>query len=108
MVEFFSDMYLCNCGSLLATASAFSGIISRKDKIRKYYFTVSRCIFDSLDFIYTNQYTFYAQMYQSLKYTLKSLKTLYDSLQHVSISYEIIFREVLILFLVEVTEFKNY
>jgi len=32
-------------------------------------------------------------MYQSFKYTLKSLKTLYDSLQHVSISHEIIFRE---------------
>jgi len=47
-------------------------------------------------------------MYQSLKYTLKSLKTLYDSLQHVSISYEIIFKEILILFLVEVTEIKNY
>ena len=47
-------------------------------------------------------------MYQSFKYTLKSLKTLQDSLQHVSISYEIIFREILILFLVEVTEIKNY
>ena len=46
-----------------------------------------------LDFIYTNQCTFYTQMYQSFKYTLKSLKTLYDSLKHVSISYEIIFRE---------------
>jgi len=31
---------------------------------------------DSLDFIYTNQCTFYTQMYQSFKYTLKSLKTL--------------------------------
>jgi len=29
-----------------------------------------------LDFIYTNQCTFYTQMYQSFKYTLKSLKTL--------------------------------
>jgi len=38
--------------------------------------TVSPCIFDSLDFIYTNQSTFYTQMYQSFKYTLKSLKTL--------------------------------
>jgi len=28
------------------------------------------------DFIYTNQCTFYTQMYQSFKYTLKSLKTL--------------------------------
>ena len=64
--------------------------------------------FCSLDFIYTNQCTFYKQMYQSFKYTLKSLKILYDSLQHVSISYEIIFRESLILFLVEVTEIKNY
>ena len=47
-------------------------------------------------------------MYQAFKYTLKSLKTLYDSLQHVSISYEIIFRESLILFLVEVIEIKKY
>ena len=47
-------------------------------------------------------------MYQSFKYTLKSLKKLQDSLQHVLISYEIIFREILILFLVEVTEIKNY
>jgi len=38
------------------------------------------------DFIYTNQCTSYTQMYQ---YTLKSLKTLQNSLQHVSISYEI-------------------
>ena len=71
-------------------------------------FAVSPCIFDLLDFIYTNQCTFYTQVYQSFKYTLKyTLKTLYDSL-HVSISYEIIFRESLILFLVEVTEIKNY
>jgi len=60
------------------------------------------------DFIYTIQSTFYRQRYQSFKYTLKSLKTLYDSLQHVSISYEIIFRDSFILFLVEVTEIKNY
>ena len=71
-------------------------------------FTVSPCIFDTLDLICTNQCTFYTQMYQSFKYTSKSLKGLYDSRQHVSISYEIIFREILILFLVEVTEIKNY
>ena len=29
-----------------------------------------------LDFTYTNQCTFYTQIYQSFKYTLKSLKTL--------------------------------
>ena len=39
---------------------------------------------------------------------LKSLKTLQEALQHVSIFYEIIFREFFIYFLVGVADIKNY
>jgi len=48
-------------------------------------------------------------MYQSFKlYYVKSLKTLYEALQNVSIFYEIIFREFFIYFLVDVADIKNY
>jgi hypothetical protein len=39
---------------------------------------------------------------------IKALKTLYKALQHVSIFYEIIFRESFICFLVDVADIKNY
>ena len=52
------------------------GAEMKKQNMNQVNFNVSPCIFDSLDFIYTNQCTFYTQMYQSFKYTLKSLKTL--------------------------------
>ena len=39
---------------------------------------------------------------------LKSLKTLSEALQHVSIFYETIFREFFIYFLVDVADIKNY
>jgi hypothetical protein len=39
---------------------------------------------------------------------LNALETLYEALQHVSIFYEIIFRELFIYFLVDVADIKNY
>ena len=64
--------------------------------------------FDSLSFIHTNSCTF-SYNYASVFYvTLKSLKTLEEELQHVSIFYEIIFREFFIYFLVDVADIKNY
>ena len=80
--------------------------IKFKYLIFKYHcFTVH---FDSLSFIHTNSCTF-SYNYISVFYViLKSLKTLQEALQHVSIFYEIIFREFFIYFLVDVADIKNY
>ena len=48
---------------------------------------------------------FFIQLCISL---LSYIKTLQEALQHVSIFYEIIFREFFIYFLVDVADIKNY
>ena len=48
---------------------------------------------------------FFIQLCISL---LSYIKTLYEPLQHVSIFYEIIFRDFFIYFLVDVADIKNY
>ena len=58
--------------------------------------------------IHTNSCTF-SYNYVSVFYViLKSLKTLQEALQYVSIFYEIIFRDFFIYFLVDVADIKNY
>ena len=62
----------------------------------------------ALSFIHTNSCTFsynYVSVFQVIP---KSLKTLQEALRHVSIFYEIIFREFFIYFLVDVADIKNY
>ena len=51
---------------------------------------------------------FFIQLCISLLSYIKTLKTLQEALQHVSIFYEIIFREFFIYFLVDVADIKNY
>ena len=62
----------------------------------------------ALSFIHNKSCTFsynYVSVFQVIP---KSLKTLQEALRHVSIFYEIIFREFFIYFLVDVADIKNY
>ena len=51
---------------------------------------------------------FFIQPIINLSSYIKISKILYEALQHVSIFYEIIFREFFIYFLVDVADIKNY
>jgi hypothetical protein len=64
--------------------------------------------FDSFSFIHTNSGTFSYNRVLVFYVILKSLKTLYEALQHVSIFYDIIFKEFFIYFLVDVADIRNY
>ena len=91
--------------SILKSRLTETGKCSKTQNDKFHCFSVH---FDSLSFFHTNSCTFSYNCVSVFQVIQKSLKTLQEALRHVSIFYEIIFREFFIYFLVDVADIKNY